>query len=512
MMTYDIRDFFPHFLTEDPTGYAMCKALEAGMNDFLAIVEQGVKMIDDASAMPEWRLDEVAWELGLPFNYKAEVEAKRAWIAEALKKTVRLGTVEAVKQYANGIFGKATIEENWQYSGSVYHYRVTANSQTRQANAEELFREAMRKAANARSVLDTIAYSVFGSAKLKLAARGSYVQKTSGESVWSTRNLIRGTLKPTSDTRPSINGKMQCRVNLGVSTVEHGYKSTKTSGGFSFTPPGIIFENGIDMCGLVAGTAYTLSYDAEMLFVGSYPDDTPYHLYVIVVYQTQKDGITETASQYIDTGIIYRHGEVCTGLAQATFALPHNTTAVNTINISALDTNDITGAFSMVEGDYIAAKNMKLENNLRATAWSAAPEDYTVIAKPDNGSGKVTSGESTLSITGAWPGVAPQKIFLFVPNGAFLMTTILKFADGSQTLAEYILDMTQLPEHIYMVSQYGGVIVIEDGKTVKCGQSVDAANTVLFELADPILQPQANFSATVTGTNYNVKVGMYYLA
>ena len=138
MMTYDIRDFFPHFLTEDPTGYAMCKALEAGMNDFLAIVEQGVKMIDDASAMPEWRLDEVAWELGLPFNYKAEVEAKRAWIAEALKKTVRLGTVEAVKQYANGIFGKATIEENWQYSGSVYHYRVTANSQTRQANAQEL--------------------------------------------------------------------------------------------------------------------------------------------------------------------------------------------------------------------------------------------------------------------------------------------------------------------------------------------------------------------------------------
>ena len=361
-------------------------------------------------------------------------------------------------------------------------------------------------------MLDGIAYSVFGNAKLKLAARGSYVQKTSSESVWSTRNLIRGTLKPTSDTRPSINGKMQCRVNLGVSTVEHGYKSTKTSGGFSFTPPGIIFENGVDMCGLVAGTAYTLSFDAEMLFVGSYPEDTPYHLYVIVVYQTQKDGITETASQYIDTGIIYRHGEVCTGLAQATFALPHNTTAVNTINISALDTNDITGAFSMVEGDYFAAKNMKLENNIRATAWSAAPEDYTVIAKPDNGSGKVTSGETTLSITGAWPGVAPQKIFLFVPNGAFLMTTILKFADGSQTLAEYILDMTQLPEHIYMVSQYGGVIVIEDGKTVKCGQSVDAANTVLFELADPILQPQANFSATVTATSYNVKVGMYYLA
>ena len=378
MIEYDIRHIFPRFLLEDATGGALCKALEAGINDFLAIVEQGVRMIGDASVMPEWRLDETALELGLPYNYKAEVETKRAWIAKALERNARLGTVDAAKQYANGLFGRAVIEENWQYGGDPYHYRVTVNSQTWQDNAQELLREAMRKAANARSVMDGIAYAVFGASRLRLRCQGSYEENAHAETPWSSRNLIRNLLNPNISALPTINGKMSCTISHTASTAEHGFTSTKNNSSFSYVVPGIVF-NGYGSTdatrGLVPGTPYTLSYDAEVLYCGAYPDDTPYQLQAIIAYQTEKDGIRESGAQYIDMGITYRHGQVCTGFAEGTFALPHNTVQVDTINIGQLDPKDVAGSWTMGAGDHFTASNIKLESGIRATEWSAAPED-----------------------------------------------------------------------------------------------------------------------------------------
>lgn len=59
----ELSDFFPRFLLNDKNGYALACALLRGMTLMQETVDAGVACVQDVNAMPEWRLDEMAWEL-----------------------------------------------------------------------------------------------------------------------------------------------------------------------------------------------------------------------------------------------------------------------------------------------------------------------------------------------------------------------------------------------------------------------------------------------------------------
>lgn len=156
---FHIEEFAPRFLIRDRDGYALAKAMEGILKLGLSWILAGVEMIDDVEKMPEWRLDERAWELNaLWYDYRADIETKRAVIRGAQEYFNRLGTPYAVERAINDVYGVGRIEEWFEYDGEPFHFRVyTSNASALQENREK-FMKLMEIVKNTRSTLDNIFY------------------------------------------------------------------------------------------------------------------------------------------------------------------------------------------------------------------------------------------------------------------------------------------------------------------------------------------------------------------
>lgn len=153
----NIFQIFPRFILEDQDGFAMCKALEAGLNYFLEKCQGGIDQALDTEKMAEWRLDELAWEYNIPFDYTADTETKRMWVSDALRLSRLYGTPEGVIQYMKAFLNGAEMEENWQYDGDPFHFRmIFPDSWTPEKVAWAT--KAINTVKNLRSVLDSYTF------------------------------------------------------------------------------------------------------------------------------------------------------------------------------------------------------------------------------------------------------------------------------------------------------------------------------------------------------------------
>lgn len=150
---WDIREAVPRFLMEDPTGYALARAVEAGLRAFLTAAQAAVDTWGDPDKMPEWRLDELAWEYCIPYDHNADVEAKRAWIRNIHTMYRLYGTPEGVIQFMGGYFDTAEIEENWEYGGEPFHFRLIFPDEWTPEKIEWATKT-IAQVKNVRSVLD----------------------------------------------------------------------------------------------------------------------------------------------------------------------------------------------------------------------------------------------------------------------------------------------------------------------------------------------------------------------
>lgn len=156
MIEFAIHQLFPDFILADKNGYAMAKAIERALQIMCETVQMGVDNLQNIDKMPEWRLDEMAWELGCLYDSNAAIEVKRRWIRDATPLYAALGTPQAVYNFLEGFFAQVELEENWQYAGEPFHFRVTVSGEWNDAN-ETWMRRAIASAKNVRSVLDDIA-------------------------------------------------------------------------------------------------------------------------------------------------------------------------------------------------------------------------------------------------------------------------------------------------------------------------------------------------------------------
>ena len=155
MMEFPIERMLPGFLLKDKNGIAMAAVLDYLMGYMAATVEKALAEFSDADVMPEWRLDEMAWEYGCLYDFNADVSAKRKWIKDVQKMTMIQGTVEGIRQYLVGYFSGVDIEEWWQYGGEPYHFRMSVAGELTPENYAWLVK-ATDRAKNARSVLDSV--------------------------------------------------------------------------------------------------------------------------------------------------------------------------------------------------------------------------------------------------------------------------------------------------------------------------------------------------------------------
>lgn len=156
MIHVDISQLIPEFLMNDHNGAALAKAIEKGMQLFCQTLQNGIDAVLCIDKMAEWRLDEMAWELGCLYDFDADIENKRAWIRDAVPLYASLGTQKAVYLYLSGYFNAVEVEENWQYGADAYHFRVTVSGEW--TDKKELWaKHAIERTKNVRSVLDDLA-------------------------------------------------------------------------------------------------------------------------------------------------------------------------------------------------------------------------------------------------------------------------------------------------------------------------------------------------------------------
>lgn len=156
MIDFTIHQLFPDFILADKNGYAMAKAIERALQIMCSTIQTGVDNLQDIDKMPEWRLDEMAWELGCLYDHNANIETKRRWIKDATPLYSALGTPQAIYNFIEGFFDQVELEEHWQYAGDPFHFRVTVSGEWNDAN-EAWLRRAIEASKNVRSVLDDIA-------------------------------------------------------------------------------------------------------------------------------------------------------------------------------------------------------------------------------------------------------------------------------------------------------------------------------------------------------------------
>lgn len=160
MRITDITPLIPSFLLADRNGYALAKAIERAATILTDTIQTGVETVLDVEKMPEWRLDEMAWEYNCLYDYNADIEAKRHWIRDATPLYAALGTPKAARSFMDGYFGSsATLEENWQYGGEPYHFRLRFTDTFLPENAKEAV-ATIENVKNVRSVLDAFSFSV----------------------------------------------------------------------------------------------------------------------------------------------------------------------------------------------------------------------------------------------------------------------------------------------------------------------------------------------------------------
>ena len=248
MFTFDITKWVPRFLLNDKNGFALAKAIEAALQMMNDIIDQGVNCLTDYETMPEWRLDELAWELNCLYDYHADVETKRQWIINAIPYYRLYGTPEAIYKYIGSYFDAIDLEEFWVYNGDPFHFRVMVDGEWTPEN-EAWARKAIDKAKNVRSVLDALA--IGSKSYLALTAEGEVLSKfaypLTGAENWAGRwpqeNYI-GVLDesgemaaegdapaykflyPMTGTRPEINtlGVLDTGGRAGIAAQAPGYR------------------------------------------------------------------------------------------------------------------------------------------------------------------------------------------------------------------------------------------------------------------------------------------------
>ena len=84
------------------------------------------------------------------------IEQKRYWITNATYLYTVYGTPQAIYNFLEGFFQTVQVEENWEYGGDPFHFRVTVSGGSYDAAKIAWAQKAIMNVKNTRSVLDAV--------------------------------------------------------------------------------------------------------------------------------------------------------------------------------------------------------------------------------------------------------------------------------------------------------------------------------------------------------------------
>lgn len=273
------------------------------------------------------------------------------------------------------------------------------------------------------------------------------------------RNLIIGTLYPDATgsnmKRPHLPGQISNTSGRGTCTVaEHGLRFTLTEQNWCYIYFGAS-GNTVTPCmlGLEAGETYTLSADLSWKILSSdegRADDTTYYMGAMLMYSDADHLNSWSLAKRVDLHPITQadKGTDMSGRLVFTFTVPEDAVRLY-LGIRA---NNTIGSH-YAEGDYIEARNLKLEKGNHATGWTPAPEDLETSL--DNLAQELIVGTHGTTATAAWTGTSTVLTELKTGTriqyklssaGASNVTLNLTLKNGTTTGAKpvYYLNTTRL--------------------------------------------------------------------
>lgn len=121
----DIQLEIPAFLCEDQNGKAIKAAMEKALERLIGDVVRAWDILYNVDTMPEWRLNEMAWEWNMVwYDYTMPVEVKRAMVKRAEEISRGIGTPGLLKSMLETVFESVNILLGPEYGGTAYHFRV----------------------------------------------------------------------------------------------------------------------------------------------------------------------------------------------------------------------------------------------------------------------------------------------------------------------------------------------------------------------------------------------------
>ncbi len=128
MIQASVYNNAPYFLREDSTGKALLKSIDYALDVFFNACKQAYSNLWDIEQMPEWRLDELAWENSiLWYDYKADIDTKRAWVQNADEIMGYIGTEKIIEKLIDAIYGTHEILLYPAFNGQLHEFMLAVS-------------------------------------------------------------------------------------------------------------------------------------------------------------------------------------------------------------------------------------------------------------------------------------------------------------------------------------------------------------------------------------------------
>lgn len=154
----DLIEFLPQYMREDKSAKGIAYAVTQVLKDIVVQNIEKCSIYGRIDELDENMLDELAWQFNIPeYIPTFDIRAKRTIIKNCMLMHRQRGTVAAVEQVLNDVFGNGYIEEWFEYDkNKPFHFKVhTTNTSTTDEMIAE-FEQLVEVTQNVRSVLESV--------------------------------------------------------------------------------------------------------------------------------------------------------------------------------------------------------------------------------------------------------------------------------------------------------------------------------------------------------------------
>lgn len=173
LLNTEIERLVPAFIREDRNYQGIMYALQKELQRVCGEISL-IQLYTNLDILSEKILDELAWQFNIPeYDVTYSIEIKRSLIDGCLSIHHKRGTVAAVREVAEKIFGNAEIEEWFEYGGQPYHFKVSTANVSSDDEMIERFNKVVKETQNIRSVLEEVIIEIIN--KMGLYVGGTVI-------------------------------------------------------------------------------------------------------------------------------------------------------------------------------------------------------------------------------------------------------------------------------------------------------------------------------------------------